>query len=165
MGTLFIKKTAQKFKNPKLFTEKIKSQNLCKEKPITSKNAKDQNWAKKKKQKTKERKKRVAPKNTNQTNTSQSNTNFLSPSPPQTNTSQSNMTIDDSKIFDFDGMCFSPKVREVKKKGHPNVFGIYAIFWYYIKIIYTQKFDVIKLQWYENFNFNFFYATCVLRYL
>ena len=43
MGTLFIKKTAQKFKNPKLFTEKIKSQNLCKEKPITSKNAKDQN--------------------------------------------------------------------------------------------------------------------------
>ena len=162
MGTLFIKKTAQKFKNPKLFSEKIKSQNLCKEKPITSKNAKDQNWAKKKK-KTNERKKRVAPKNTNQTNTSQSNTNFLSPSPPQTNTSQSNMTIDDSKIFDLMACVSHLKLGKLKKKGHPNVFGIYAIFWYYIKIIYTQKFDVIKLQWSEILNLNFFYATCVSR--
>ena len=36
------KKQHKKFKNPKLFSEKIKSQNL-------SKKAKDQNWAKKQK--------------------------------------------------------------------------------------------------------------------
>ena len=59
MGTLFIKKTAQKFKNPKLFSEKIKSQNLCKEKPITSKNAKDQNWAKNKKNKKQKKERNV----------------------------------------------------------------------------------------------------------
>ena len=42
------------------------------------------------------------------------------------------MTIDDSKIFDFDGMCFSPKVREVKKK----VIRMY--------LEYMQFFDIIS---------------------